>query len=67
SQLPAETLNSVIRRTADSLFGPDHSTTLYRHGLRQQGLSQIFHDFCLNDRSRCATCGLPELVRRAGA
>ena len=62
-QLPAENGNSLIRQTALNLFGPDHSPTLYRHGLRQQGLLQIFHDFCLNDRSRCAACSLPRCLK----
>lgn len=62
--LPPEEENSIVEQTARSLFGPDHSAALYRDGLRRQGLIQIFHDFCLNDRSRCASCGLPELLKR---
>ncbi len=61
--LPAEADNQVVRQTALSLFGADHSPSLYRSGLRQQGLIQIFHDYCLNDRSRCAACGLPALLQ----
>lgn len=45
--LPVEPLNSVIRETAYTLFGPDHSTKLYRTALARQGLIQIFNDFIL--------------------
>ncbi|MBN1673746.1 MAG: DUF2851 family protein [Kiritimatiellae bacterium] len=65
--LPAEADNALIRLTAKRLLGPDHNPALYRTGLRQQGLLQIFHDFCLIDRSRCERCGLAEMLRRHGA
>jgi hypothetical protein len=61
--LPPAEENSIIRQTAHTLLGPDHPPSLYRSGLRRQGLLQIFHDYCLNDRSRCATCLLPSLLR----
>lgn len=61
-RLPSEADNAIVRQTALSLFGPDVPPSLCRDGLRQQGLIQIFHDFCLNDRSRCAECGLPKLL-----
>jgi hypothetical protein len=63
SQLVPEEDNGVLRQMAVSLFGPDCAPSLFRSALRQQGLLQIFHDFCLNDRSRCAHCALPELLR----
>ena len=62
-QLPPEADNAIVRQTVRSLFGPDAPSSLCRDGLRQQGLIQIFHDFCLNDRSRCAECQLPGLLR----
>ena len=61
--LPIEEDNVIIRRTAHCLFGPDHPPSLYRTGLRRQGLIQIFQDFCLNDRSRCTSCPLPRALR----
>jgi hypothetical protein len=64
--LPVETGNQVVRQTALSLFGPDYPPSWLRDGLRQQGLIQIFHDYCLNDRSRCAECPFPELLARHG-
>jgi len=57
-RLPPEQDNSVLRRTAFALFGHDHNTAMYESGLRQQGLLQVFHDFCLPDRSGCADCAL---------
>lgn len=60
--LAPEEDNSIVRQTAHSLLGPDHNPSSYRTGLRQQGLIQIFHDFCLNDRSGCTSCPLPALL-----
>jgi hypothetical protein len=60
--LPAEDDNRLIRHTAHAIFGRDHAPSLYRSGLRQQGLLQIFHDFCLNARNGCRACTLPELL-----
>lgn len=58
SILPPEEDNAIIRQSAFNLLGPDHNPALYRKGLLQQGLIEIFHDFCLSDRSNCAECGL---------
>lgn len=60
--LPAAHHDGVVRRTASALFGRDHNPALYRTGLRQQGLLQICHDFCENDRSACKDCALPSLI-----
>jgi hypothetical protein len=60
--LPAEEDNNLIRQTAFALFGRDHNPALYQTGLRQQGLLQIFHDFCLNNRSACRNCELIRLL-----
>jgi len=48
--LSVEPMNSVIRETAYTLFGPDHSPKLYRSALARQGLIQIFNDFILTGR-----------------
>ncbi|MBN1268743.1 MAG: DUF2851 family protein [Kiritimatiellae bacterium] len=64
AQLPSEGDNAIVRQTACTLFGRDHSASLYRSNLRRQGLVQIFHDYCLNDRSRCADCPLPAALSR---
>jgi hypothetical protein len=60
--LPAEPLNAVIRQTVHTLFGRDCPAALYRTPLARQGLMQVFHDFCLNDRSRCGNCTLPSVI-----
>lgn len=60
--LPRETSNALVRQTAHNLFGAHHPESLYRTGLRRQGLLQIFHDYCLNDRSRCTSCTFPALL-----
>jgi len=57
--LPGEDDNLHTRHTAHALFGRDHNPALYRRGLRQQGLLQIFHDFCLNSRNGCSECAFP--------
>ena len=58
ARLPPEQDNALVRQTAHLLFGRDHNPALYRHGLRQQGLLQIFHDFCLPNKTACRTCRL---------
>ncbi|MEI6807451.1 MAG: DUF2851 family protein, partial [bacterium] len=62
NHLPAAHDDGVVRRTASALFGRDHNPRLYRTGLRQQGLLQISHDFCENDRSACRACTLPSAL-----
>jgi hypothetical protein len=64
--LPPEHDNALIRTTAKLLLGRDHNPALYRSALRQQGLIQIFQDFCLHDRTRCQTCSLPALLKNSG-
>lgn len=64
SRLPPEEDNQILRQTAHNLLGPDHNPALYRTGLRQQGLIQIFCDFCLTDRSLCAQCALLKSLKR---
>jgi len=64
--LPPEQNNTVIRHTAYALLGPDHNPVIYsKNGLRQQGLMQIFHDFCLPDRSACRNCPFPAALQQA--
>ena len=58
SQVPPEHDNNILRQTAFALFGRDHNPALYRDGLQQQGLLQIFHDFCLNNKTGCSGCRL---------
>lgn len=62
-QLPVEPDNGIIKQTAFYLLGRDHAPALYKTELARQGLIQIFQDFCLNDRSRCANCPFPRALR----
>ncbi|MBN2685847.1 MAG: DUF2851 family protein [Pontiellaceae bacterium] len=48
--LPTEPTNSIIRLTAHTLFGPDHSPKVYRSALARQGLIQVFHDYLVSHR-----------------
>ena len=63
ARVPPEDDNAVCRHMAARLFGRDHNPALYRHGLRQQGLVQLFHDFCLPCKGGCGRCGLPDALR----
>lgn len=53
--------NQKLRRAALRLFGPDEGRrklfTRYYH--QQQGLLQIFDDFCLEDATDCRDCPFP--------
>ena len=60
--LPPEEDNTVVRQTAQMLFGHDHNPRHYRTGLRLQGLMQIFQDFCLPARHLCADCRLAQTL-----
>ena len=62
--LPAEDDNRFARHTAHALFGHDHNPDLYHSGLPQQGLLQIFHDFCLNSRNGCLDCAFPDALTK---
>ncbi len=61
--LSQEQDNSLIRRTAFNLLGRDHNPAIYNTGLRQQGLLQIFYDFCLNMRNGCPDCQLAASIQ----
>ncbi len=56
-------LNRSVRRAAVRLLPPSFPTAWTRELLVQEGLIQVFHDFCLNETEHCATCDFPEFVR----
>jgi len=58
--LPAEDLSAPMRTAAWYLFGRDHNPAAYYtdNNLLQQGLLQIYLDFCLPARSGCQGCRL---------
>lgn len=61
--MPSESDNVVLRHMSERLFGRDHNPALHRHGIHQQGLIQIYHDFCLSAKNGCDECRLPEALR----
>lgn len=61
--LPPDQDNSITRQAAFALLGPDHNPALYNTGLRQQGLIQIFSDFCLGNKGGCTECSLAKALR----
>lgn len=63
---PATEPNALARFTAHRLFGQRPPRGI-RTAARQQGLLQVFHDFCLNDRSACAQCKFPEVAAQFSA
>ncbi|MBI5820134.1 MAG: DUF2851 family protein [Verrucomicrobia bacterium] len=64
---PSLESNALVRFTAHRLFGQRVPPRLLRTAVRQQGLLQVFHDFCLNDRSACQRCRFLELAGQFAA
>ncbi len=63
--LRAAPSHSVLRLAGQQLFEtPAIARRLLKTARQQQGLMQIFQDFCLNDKSACKQCQFPELVQR---
>jgi hypothetical protein len=65
-EIPAQLDHRTLNLAATRLFGSleaarPHLRRLYQ----QQGLVQIFEDFCLSNHSDCTRCQLPELARHA--
>jgi hypothetical protein len=56
--------NQAARIAAARLFAGDPRQRGFVGSLvGQQGLLQIYEDFCLRDASDCASCPLPEQLR----
>jgi hypothetical protein len=61
AQLPARLTNRRLETGAARLFGDDpRRPSFLRTVAQQQGLLQIYEDFCLQDDSDCAQCPFPE-------
>lgn len=58
NDLPGESLSAPMREVWMHLTGT--TTRLPKDALRQQGLLQIYHDFCYNDHVLCALCPLAQ-------
>jgi hypothetical protein len=65
SKLPARLTNRRLETGAVRLFGDDpRRKEFLRTVAHQQGLLQIFEDFCLQDNSDCAQCPFPEQMQQ---
>jgi hypothetical protein len=63
-ELPALLDNQKVRRAVLRLFGEDPRSRDFTKKLHhQQGLLQIYEDFCLEDDSACADCPFPERLK----
>jgi hypothetical protein len=61
SKIPKEHTNSIITNTAYMLFGHDHNPVIYNTALKQQGIMQIYYDFCAKNIPACNNC---ELIKK---
>jgi len=65
SKLPARLTNRRVETAATRLFGSDNRGKAFMKTVaHQQGLLQIYEDFCLQDDSDCAECPFPEQMLR---
>ena len=63
-KLPACLTNRRLETGAARLFGDDpRRVSLLKTVAHQQGLLQIYEDFCLQDNSDCAQCPFPEQMQ----
>ena len=64
-KLPAQLSNRRLETGATRLFGNDPRRKQFlRTVANQQGLLQIYEDFCMRDNSDCAQCPFPEQLNR---
>ena len=65
SKLPAQLSNRRLETAATRLFGTDpRRKELLKTVANQQGLLQIYEDFCMRDDSDCAQCPFPEQIKK---
>ena len=61
--LPAREVNGLLRLAAQQFFADNTDTRRYLvTERRQQGMMQLFLDFCVNDKSGYRLCRFPELA-----
>jgi len=65
TRLPARLSNRRLETAATRLFGSDPRRAQFLKTVaEQQGLLQIYEDFCLQDNSDCAQCPFPEQMAK---
>jgi hypothetical protein len=65
AKLPARLSNRRLETAATRLFGNDPRPAQFLKTVaRQQGLLQIYEDFCMQDNSDCAQCPFPEQMAK---
>ena len=65
AKLPAQLSNRRLETAATRLFGDDpRQKEFLRTVAHQQGLLQIYEDFCMQDNSDCAQCPFPEQMAK---
>jgi hypothetical protein len=65
AKLPARLTNRRVETGATRLFGDDpRRKDFLKTVAHQQGLLQIYEDFCLQDNSDCAQCPFPEQMQK---
>ena len=65
SKLAAQLTNRRVETAVTRLFGSDERRAQFVSRLvHQQGLLQIYEDFCLQDNSDCAHCPFPEQMHK---
>ncbi|HEY7002507.1 MAG TPA: DUF2851 family protein [Candidatus Udaeobacter sp.] len=63
--LPAQLSNRRLKTGATRLFGNDpRQKQFLKTVANQQGLLQIYEDFCMQDDSDCTQCPFPEQLRK---
>src|SRR2546423_8323309 len=64
-KLPPQLSNRRLETAATRLFGNDlRRKQFLKTVAHQQGLLQIYEDFCMQDNSDCAECPFPEQMRK---
>jgi hypothetical protein len=64
-KLPAQLSNRRLETAGTRLFGNDARRKQFLKTVsHQQGLLQIYEDFCMQDNSDCAQCPFPEQMRK---
>ena len=62
--LPSVLDNQKVRRATLRLFGEAPlAKKMQKHLFHQQGLLQVYEDYCLEDDSACSECPFPEKLR----